>query len=55
MLEQVVTAAEFPHGLRCARCCRLFAAGERYVLVPEAMSGSVPVEELVCPDCGERP
>jgi hypothetical protein len=55
MSEQVVTVAEFPHGLRCARCYRMIGAGERYGSVPLAMSGPDPVEELVCLECGERP
>jgi hypothetical protein len=51
MPEQVVTVAEFPHGLRCARCRRLIAPGQLYGSTPVGMSGAVPVEELVCPEC----
>jgi hypothetical protein len=53
--EQVVTVAEFPTGLRCAHCRRLVAVGEPYGSTPLGMSGAVPVEELVCQECGERP
>jgi hypothetical protein len=53
--EQVVTVAEFPAGLRCAHCRRLIPAGESYGSTPLGMSGAVPVEELVCLECGGRP
>jgi hypothetical protein len=42
---------EWPHGLMCAECPRMFREGERYTMDLYAFSGDVPIVQIVCLEC----
>ncbi len=55
MTVHVATAAEFPHGLKCANCGQDIDEGTPYTGAPEGLVGDEPVDLLVCLGCAEDP
>lgn len=48
---QIVTKADFPHGLRCADCDREMEPGEHYSARLEGFVDEVPLTVLTCELC----
>jgi hypothetical protein len=52
---QLMMAAEWPHGLRCAECSQEITDGERYSTMLEGFVGDLPLTVVVCVPCGLAP
>jgi hypothetical protein len=50
----VYRSQDFDDGLRCPLCDHVFEEGEAYTSVPEKDDGGIPIQLIVCMDCGIR-
>lgn len=50
--DLIVTAEEWPHGLRCGDCCRLLRDGDGYAERLTGMVAGFPAYMVVCRPCG---
>lgn len=48
---EVYHEEEWPHGLRCAECSRLFTEGERYSARLTGFQDDIPMTLIVCVGC----
>ncbi len=53
MVETIMKASDWPHGLRCAECSRIIVEGEALNERIEGFLDGIPILEITCMGCSE--